>query len=95
MPAVAPWLAPVAPAAVVAGGVEGAEPVAFSGQPGASQQIARHLGQGSSHSPYSLACRCYTAAVGSPGERLAPGALESAAEEGVVAPFAAFVDWQL
>lgn len=62
-PAVAPCSVGLAPVAAVVGGVEGAEPVAsLSGQPGALQQIARHLSQGSSHSPYLLACRRYTAA---------------------------------
>lgn len=92
-PAVVPRLAPVA---VVAEGVEGAEPVAsLSGQPGALQQIAQHLSQGSSRSPYSLACRYYTAGPSSRFGRLAPGALGSAAGEGVVVPFAAFAGWQL
>lgn len=62
-PVVAPYSAGLAPVAVVAEGVEGAELVAsLSGQPGALQQIARHLSQGSSHSPYSSACRYYTVA---------------------------------
>lgn len=63
-PAVVPCSAGLAPVAVVVEGVEEAAPVAsLSGQPGALQQIARHLSQGSFHSPYSLACRYYTAAA--------------------------------
>lgn len=94
---VVPCSTGLAPAAAAVEGVGGAELVAsLSGQPGALQQIARHLSQGSCHSPCSSACRYYTAAgPSSPVERLAPGALGSAVGGYVAAPFAAFVEWQL